>query len=107
MAEHPPHKRTVPGSSPGGSITDAQLYFMSGGDILPEFDGKNVSIAEVAVAIGKSALYVRHGIVSGRLPIGHCQKSESGKRTNFYISPKLLYEVTGIVAKDGRIVGKG
>lgn len=70
---------------------------------MPEFDGKNVPISDVSAATGKSPQYIRQGIVEGFFPIGNYQKSATGRRTNFYVSPKLLYEVTGIVAKDGKI----
>lgn len=65
----------------------------------------SVPVSVVARVYGKDASWVRKGIVAGWLPIGVATKngkkvsdiselSESG-RTNFYISPKKLYEETG------------
>lgn len=64
---------------------------------LPEFAPSGVPIEIVAKVTGKAATWIRTGIEQGWFPIGFAQKSESGKRTNYYISPKLLWEVTGYV----------
>ena len=73
-----------------------------------EFHPGSVPVAVVARIYGKDASWVRAGIVSGWLPIG--KATRNGKlvtsieeidsrygRTNFYISPKLLYEETGFL----------
>lgn len=75
-----------------------------------EFHPGSVPVAVVARIYGKDASWVRAGIVSGWLPIG--KATRNGKlvtnvdeidirhgRTNFYISPKLLYEETGYLWK--------
>lgn len=62
---------------------------------MPEFPACNVPVQFVAAAMQKDAGFVRAGIDQRWLPIGFSQKA--GKRTNYYISPKLLWEVTGIV----------
>jgi len=66
----------------------------------------SVPVKVVAKIYGKTPEWVRYGIVSGYLPIGIATRD--GKRitnvmdincargrTNFYISPKKLYEETG------------
>ena len=70
----------------------------------------SVPIAVVARVYGKEASWVRAGIILGWLPIGtatrrgkpvtdlddiDCRKG----RTNFYVSPKKLYEETGYIWK--------
>ena len=71
------------------------------------FASGSVPVAVAARVYGKDASWVRAGIVSGWLPIG--KATRSGKlvtnleemnskygRINFYISPKLLWQETGI-----------
>lgn len=72
-----------------------------------EFGMGSVPVSVAAKVYGKDACWVRAGLVYGYLPIGTATKDgkpctivETGKgRTNFYISPKLLYEHTGYVWK--------
>lgn len=78
-----------------------------------EYHQGSVPVAVVARVYGKEASWVRAGIISGWLPIGYatrkgilitdlgdidCRKG----RTNFYISPKRLFEETGYVWKGER-----
>lgn len=66
-----------------------------------------VPLTEVARVYGKDACWVRAGIISGWLPIGVATKNlelctdinDRNGRTNFYVSPKLLYEHTGYIYK--------
>ena len=77
---------------------------------LPEFSGKNVPVKDVAKLMGKDQQFVRQGIINGSLPIGVAFKKTipqndegEGKESthyDFYISPKLLWEFTGIVYKE-------
>ncbi len=66
----------------------------------------SVPVRVAAKVYGKTPEWIRYGIVSGYLPIGIATRD--GKqitdvseldckngRTNFYISPKKLYEETG------------
>ena len=62
---------------------------------VPEFKQGGVPVSVAVEVFGKSATWVREGIRSGRLPIGTI--SESEKRSNVYISPRLLWEYTGFV----------
>lgn len=62
---------------------------------VPEFKQGGVPVSVAAEVFGKSALWVREGIRNGRLPIGTI--TESDKRSNVYISPRLLWEYTGFV----------
>ena len=74
---------------------------------IPQFDGKNVPVKEVAKLMGKDQQFVRQGIINGKLPIGTAfkktiidkkwnQEKESSEY-DFYISPRLLWEYTGII----------
>lgn len=66
----------------------------------------SVPVAITAKVYGKDECWVRAGIISGWLPIGHATRKgklitdvneiDSRKgRINYYISPKKLYEHTG------------
>lgn len=74
------------------------------------FGSGSVPVSVAAKVFGKDASWVRAGIIAGWLPIG--KATRDGKlvtnidqidsrlgRINFYISPKLLWEVTGYVWK--------
>lgn len=65
----------------------------------PDFGYGGVPVPIAAQVFGKDACWVRQGIIDGWLPIGKARPSDSGKKTNFYISPKLLWELTGYVWK--------
>lgn len=78
-----------------------------------EFAQGSVPVSVAAKAFGKDSTWVRAGIIVGWLPIG--KATRNGKlittieemnskygRINFYISPKLLYELTGYVWKGER-----
>ena len=75
----------------------------------PKFDGKNIPVKEVAKLMGKDQQFIRQGIINGMLPIGTAfKKTITDKKWNeekessqydFYISPKLLWEFTGIIYK--------
>ena len=76
---------------------------------IPEFDGRNVPVKEVARLMGKDQQFIRQGIIRGILPIGVAfkktiidQKWNTEKEStqyDFYISPRLLWEYTGIIYK--------
>ena len=59
------------------------------------FKQGGVPVLIAAKVYGKDPSWVRCQIKAGLLPIGLATKR--GKRTNYYISPKLLYEHTGYV----------
>ena len=73
---------------------------------IPKFDGRNIPVKEVAKLMGKDQQFIRQGIIKGILPIGiafkkeitdeYLQKKES-TQYDFYISPRLLWEYTGII----------
>ena len=73
----------------------------------PEFGKKGVPVSVAADVFGKDNAWVQAGIISGWLPIGcatqdkkqitSLKEMDSRKRTNYYISPKLLWELTGYV----------
>lgn len=69
------------------------------------FHEGSVPVAVAARVYGKDPTWVRAGIVNGWLPIGIATVNKvkaSGSeeaRTNFYISPKRLYEETGYIWK--------
>lgn len=76
---------------------------------VPEFDGKNIPVKEVAKLMGKDQQFIRQGIIRGILPIGVAFKKtivdtkwneeKESSQYDFYISPRLLWEYTGIVYK--------
>lgn len=78
-----------------------------------ELTNGSVPVAVAARVYGKSASWVRAGIISGCLPIG--KATRNGKavtkmeemdsrfgRINYYISPLRLYEETGFVWRGER-----
>lgn len=62
-----------------------------------QFPSGNVPIAYAAEKMGKDACFIRAGIEAGWLPIGYAFRKTGKSRTNYYISPKLFWEVTGIL----------
>lgn len=76
---------------------------------LPEFGIGSVPVSVVAKIMGKDATWVQAGIVFGWLPIGIATQEKQlitskeqwdrKKKTNYYVSPKLLWELTGYVWK--------
>ena len=73
---------------------------------MKDFKKGSVPVRLVAKIYGKTPEWVRNGIISGYLPIGFATRhgevitdikeiDGSKGRTNFYISPKLLYDHTG------------
>ncbi len=64
----------------------------------------SVPVSIAAKVYGKDECWVRNGIIKGWLPIGiatiNGEKATDfvkGRRINYYISPKKLYEDTGFV----------
>ena len=75
-----------------------------------EVSKKSVPVAVVAKIFGKDASWVRAGLIEGWLPIGNATRKGkqvtdisqmNGKlgRINYYVSPKLLFEMTGYLWK--------
>ena len=74
---------------------------------IPKFNGKNIPVKEVAKLMGKDQQFIRQGIIRGLLPIGTAFKKtivdqkwneeKESTQYDFYISPKLLWEYTGII----------
>lgn len=74
---------------------------------MPKFSGKNVPVKEAARLMGKDQQFIRQGIIRGILPIGVAFKKtivdqkwnveKESTQYDFYISPKLLWEYTGIL----------
>ncbi len=85
-----------------GNKQDNRKYY-----VVPEFDGKNIPITEVAKLMGKDQQFIRQGIINGKLPIGTAFKKKitdpkwndkkESSQYDFYVSPKLLWEYTGII----------
>lgn len=79
---------------------------------IPEFDGKNIPVKEVARLMGKDQQFIRQGIIRGILPIGIAFKKtiidakwnveKESTQYDFYISPRLLWEYTGIIYKSDK-----
>jgi hypothetical protein len=85
------------------NIKDKMIYEV------PVFDGRNVPVKEVAKLMGKDQQFIRQGIIKGILPIGVAfkktivdhkwNKEKESTQYDFYISPRLLWEYTGIIYK--------
>lgn len=65
-----------------------------------KFNGKNVPIETVAKIIGKDQKFVEKAMIEGVLPIGAAVRKTASNVYDFYVSPKLLYEVTGVIVDD-------
>ena len=59
------------------------------------FKTGGVPVSVAAKVYGKGEQWVRCQMQSGKLPIGVVSKGKA--RSNYYISPKLLYEHTGFL----------
>lgn len=64
----------------------------------------SVPVSVAAKVYGKDECWIRSGIINGWLPIGiatidgkQATKFVKGRRINYYISPKKLYEETGFM----------
>lgn len=77
-------------------IADRVVRILTAGMQYPKFGKGSPTTQEVAQLVGRDPTWVREGIEKGWFPIGICTTNSSGHR-NFYISPKMLWEVTGIV----------
>lgn len=64
-----------------------------------EFCTGGVPVKVAAKVYGKDEAWIRCQMKAGLLPIGVVSIGE--KRSNYYISPKLLYEHTGYIYKGG------
>jgi hypothetical protein len=79
---------------------------------MPKFSGKNVPIQEAAKLMGKDQQFIRQGLIRGLLPIGVAFKKtvvdqkwgtkRESEQYDYYISPKLLYEYTGVVYEENK-----
>ncbi len=79
---------------------------------VPQFTGKNVPVKEVARLMGKDQQFIRQGIIRGILPIGIAFKKtitdskwgeeKESSQYDFYISPKQLWEYTGIIYEENK-----
>lgn len=77
---------------------------------VPEFNGKNIPVKEAARLMGKDQQFIRQGIIRGKLPIGTAFKKtiidpkwnteKESTQYDFYISPRLFWEYTGIIYKE-------
>ena len=66
------------------------------------FTGRNVPVAEVAKATGKSAQYIRAGLQQGILKFGFALKVNNSSRFDYYIPDYLLYQYTGHYNPDAK-----
>lgn len=64
-------------------------------DNKPKFTGRNVPIAELAAATGKSQQFIRVGLQKGILKFGYAYKVSSEKVHSYYCPDKLVWEQTG------------
>lgn len=61
------------------------------------FTGHSVPLEFAAKIMGKDVTFIREGLKRGILPFG-CAfvKKDGGQNYDYYISPKLFYEYTGV-----------
>lgn len=57
---------------------------------------KNVSIQRAAELMGKSQQFIRVCLQRGTLPIGNAEKMPGSTKFNYYISPILFSNYTGV-----------
>ena len=55
-----------------------------------------VTIKKAALLMNKSEQFLRICLQRGSLPIGNAERMPGSSRYNYYISPKLLSDYTGI-----------
>lgn len=67
---------------------------------LPEFDGANVPVREVARIMKKDALSIRLAMQNGLIDLGYCQKKPNSEQWEYYISPLKLFLLTGYVYRE-------
>lgn len=67
----------------------------------PKFTGRNVSIAELANAIGKSQQFIRVGLQKGILKFGYAYQVTSDHVFSYYCPDKLVWEQTGYFKPTG------
>ncbi len=58
--------------------------------------GVNVPIKIAARLMNKGQQYIRISLQRGSLPIGNAEKMPGKEKYDYYISPKLLSDYTGI-----------
>lgn len=63
-------------------------------------NGKKVSVEMAAKLMGKDQQFIRQGMIRGILPIGTAFKKDNSSHYDYYISPKLFYEFTGIAVEN-------
>lgn len=63
--------------------------------VYPPFTGRNVPLAEIAKATGKSVSFVKRGLKSGVLKFGYVVKSENSDQYSYLCPDKLVWEGTG------------
>lgn len=69
---------------------------------VPEFSNEEITVQDASALIGLPESAIRAGILNGWLPIGVAtrngkQVSDVKSRTQFYIFPRKVWEVTGHV----------
>ena len=62
---------------------------------LPPFTGRNVTIKEIAQAIGKEPHYSRLGIRQGIFKFGVAMKMENSNEFSYYCPDRKVWEETG------------
>lgn len=61
----------------------------------PNFTGRNVPIAEIAKATGKSSQFIRIGIQRGIFKFGYAFKREGSSEYNYLFPDKKVWEELG------------
>lgn len=66
-------------------------------NVYMKFSGRNITIITAAKLINKTPAYVRNGILLGFFPVGAAFYSMGTTKYDYYISPLLFWEYTGII----------
>lgn len=68
------------------------------------FSGANIPVNLAASIMGKDPMFVRIGLQRGLLPFGVAyKKHDHNQQYDYYISPKLFYEFTGVIVSENEI----
>lgn len=68
------------------------------------FSGANIPVPLAASIMGKDPMFIRIGLQRGLLPFGVAyKKRDRNQQYDYYISPKLFYEFTGVIVPEDEI----
>ena len=85
-------------------MTDQESKALEAQEPIMTFSGANIPITQAASIMGKDPMFIRIGLQRGLLPFGVAyKKSDRYQQYDYYISPKLFYEFTGVIVTEAEI----